>query len=148
MRFLLGYPILIIILVLASEARADYWTVSTSSYHMGTDAPLNEVNPGLFYTWEGELDTTAGLFKNSYGDWSPIIMVSDEIAEWDRGALSWGVGVTYYPDGVVYNDAHTWKWENKAGFKPVLNLTLQQGNYFYQAMAGEDGPILTTGWKF
>lgn len=74
----------------ASVSVAQEWLpnrlyIPLASYHHKVDSQSfglvswNESNPGMVFSWEDRLaglDFSAGLFKNSYSDWSTYISMS------------------------------------------------------------------------
>jgi hypothetical protein len=95
MRFLL--TCLLIVLSPAAWAGPDRFSVLLGTEHFGATREFQEVNPGVFLTWEGSLDYSIGLFYNSYEDLSPIATVGYgwEVArEFEVGFFA---GLAVYP---------------------------------------------------
>lgn len=73
------------------------------SYHVDPASDFEEVNPGVFLTWEGvaldgRVDLNAGVFRNSYGRAAVAATGTFTLAERDNFALGVFAGAAYYPE--------------------------------------------------
>lgn len=107
------------------------------SHHVGAPEGLyDEVNPGVFLTWEGTpFDVSAGVFHNSYGGTSFAALGSWSFFERESLALSVFVGAAYYGEAAAYNAVHFKGWIPLGG----LEARYRQG--FVQVMPS-DGKIV------
>ncbi|KAA9005086.1 hypothetical protein [Histidinibacterium aquaticum] len=137
-------PALALSVCLASPALADgpdRASVLLGSRHVEPALDFDEVNPGLFLTWERDLDWTVGAFHNSYGRTSVAAMVgrSWEISE-DVGIGVFG-GAAHYPgDGRTFS-------VSAGDVVPLGGLQLRLGNAFVQVIPsdGEWADAIVTG---
>lgn len=85
-----------------SPASADRLSYMFGSSHVGApDGMFCEVNPGLFYTVEGEtIDVTFGNYSNSYCGRSTSVTASHDLIEGDGWAVGVWAGVSDYGDHV------------------------------------------------
>jgi hypothetical protein len=79
----------------------DRVSILMGSVHVDAAIPFEEVNPGLFLTWEDrglDLDYSLGAYRNSYGRVSIAATAALPLAQWDGGQFSVFAGVAYYPE--------------------------------------------------
>lgn len=116
---------------LAFDLRPDSLRIPLASEHVNSDAELNEFNPGLVLTWEGNwADISAGFIRNSFDDIAPIATISRNIWHNDRCDFSGFVGTARYTELIEKTDVHL------DGWIPVGGLSLECGHVFLQAMPG------------
>lgn len=138
---------LILTLALAAPAHAgpDRVSILTGSRHIGTDYPFQEVNPGLFLTWEDRafgLDYSLGAYRNSFGKLSVAATAALPLIDRDRFQIALFGGLAIYPgDGD--------KFLISAGDAvPVAGLQARYGNGFVQIMPGDGMAIVAFGLTF
>ncbi len=86
----------LLIIALVAPAQADRWSVLLGSHHFNGTG-FEEINPGLFYTWERRnLGFSAGAFRNSYGRGAVAGTISVPLKRWQTGELSVFGGLAYY----------------------------------------------------
>jgi hypothetical protein len=115
-----------------AAADPDRLSILLGSYHIGPAEEFEEINPGIFLTWEGDtFDTTAGLFRNSYGRGALAITAAYPFYETGELQLSALLGAAYYP-------------ENGRNFRyhlgdvvPLGGLQLRLGPVFVQTFPGD-----------
>ena len=93
-------PVLILVLLLAAPAVAgpDRASLLVGSRHIDPNGSFEEVNPGLFLTWEGRrLDLSVGVYHNSYGRTSTAVTLA--LPLWRQGAaeVEAFAGLAHYP---------------------------------------------------
>lgn len=122
-----------------AAADPDRVSILLGSEHAGIpDGVFNEVNPGILLTWEGDaLDWTVGIFRNSYGDWSPTVFASFSLAEWDGGEIAALAGLARYDHMTDYIGLPV---------APMVGVHLRQGPVFLNIMPmGEQVPFVISG---
>jgi hypothetical protein len=115
-----------------ADAGPDRLSVLLGSHHLSPAEEFEEFNPGLFLTWEGPVfDTTAGLFRNSYGRGAVALTAAYPFYESGRFQFSGFLGAAYYP-------------ENGRNFRyhlgdvvPLGGLQARFGPVFVQAIPGD-----------
>ena len=115
------------------------------SYHASPAQEFEEFNPGVFLTWEGQVDTTVGLFRNSYGRAALSATADWTLYERDRFAFSVFAGAAYYPgDGDRFRI-------HLGDLIPLAGLQARFGPTFVQLLPSDgaqtDG-VLTFGVTF
>jgi hypothetical protein len=117
----------------------DRISILMGSEHTGVPGGVfSEVNPGVLLTWEGDaVDWTAGVFRNSYGDWSPAVFASFGLAEWEGGEVAALAGLARYEHMTAYVGVPV---------APMVGLHLRHGNAFLNVMPmGKDVPLVISG---
>jgi len=127
----------IIMAALATPAHADRISIMLGSNHIGAPSGIfNEINPGFFYTKEGQqFDLTGGVYQNSYSELSVSLTASYAFLEWDGGEASVFGGMVYYGDDAKFVDASV------GGWVPLAGLQVQQGNLWAQLIPVGDGVV-------
>ncbi len=118
----------------AAPASADRLSLLLHSSHIGTEGDYEESTPGVFYTVERDLDWTVGVFRNSFGDWSPAATVGLPVAEWEGGQASLFAGAAYYPDAEAIR-------ARAGNLVPLAGVQVRHGNLFAQVMPVGTRPI-------
>lgn len=125
-------------LALPAHADPDRISVLLGSSHLGARHPFEEVNPGVFLTWEDRafgLDYSLGVYRNSFGRMS--VAGTAALPVWERGKTQAALfaGVALYPgDG--------WRFRAHAGdWVPIAGLQIRHGNAFAQIMPGDGRPV-------
>lgn len=128
----------------AASAGPDRWSVLLGSHHTES-AAWEELNPGVFVTWEGPVDWSLGAYRNSFGKLSLAGTAGVRLASWDAGDLSLFGGLAWYPGNGDNFVVHA------GDVVPLVGLQLRQGNFFAQLMPGKMEPpeaIVTFGLTF
>ena len=116
---------------LAAGAGPDRVSFLLASHHVNPEEDFEEVNPGLFLTWAGELNPTLGVFRNSYGEAAPTVTVSR--AFWESGDLALAVTA-----GVAVHSGDGDRFDIAIGdVVPLLGLRADLGPVFVQAFPGD-----------
>lgn len=115
----------------ALDLRPDNLRIPLASEHVNSDADLNEVNPGLVATWEGDwFDFSAGFLRNSFGNNAPVVTISRDIWHNDSCSLAGFVGSARYTELMDKTDFHL------DGWIPIGGLHGECGPIYLQAMPG------------
>lgn len=118
----------------SSLAGPDRVSILTGSHHIGAAVSFEEVNPGVFITWEDRaagLDYSLGAFRNSYGRGSVAALAALPVVSWRSGEVALFGGAALYPrDGRTFR-AHL------GDVVPVGGVQIRQGNSFVQIMPGD-----------
>ena len=137
------------LLIGATPDRADAARINIllGSHHAGSSFDYEEVNPGLFYTWERpKVDLSLGAYRNSYGNLSVAALAGRSLWDWETGALSAFAGVAHYPENGDRISSHI-----GGNIVVVGGLQVRQGNVFVQALPYRDGDakgLFTFGLTF
>jgi len=78
----------------------DRASVLVASHHVNASQRFEELNPGLFLTWEDRafgLDYSLGAYRNSYGRGSVAAFAALPVVRWREGEISLSLGAAYYP---------------------------------------------------
>lgn len=140
--------ILAAFLALATPAAADPDRVSIllGSRHPGANVPYEQVNPGVFLTWEDRgawgLDYSLGVYRNSYGRASVAGTVALPVIE--RGQFQAAVfgGLAVYPGNGDQFAVHA------GDVVPIAGVQARLGNGFVQVMPGDGMAVVTFGLTF
>ncbi len=113
-------------------ASPDRISILLGSNHIGAKMQFEQVNPGVFLTWEGNhIDWTAGAYRNSFGKLSASVTVGLPLARWQNGELSAFAGVALYPgDGSTFA-------VHAGDLVPIGGLQLRQGHAFVQILPSD-----------
>lgn len=116
-------------------AGPDRVSILLGSEHVNAKRDFQEFNPGVFLTWEGQLNYSAGLYYNSYKKVSPLVSVGYdwEVApDLDLGAF---FAVAVYPgDGDEFSNS-------MGDVVPFIGLQARYRNVFVQFIPA-DGDAL------
>ncbi len=82
----------------SAQAGPDRLSFLLGSHHASPGQDFEEINPGVFLTWDGTLDTTVGVFRNSYGRGALAVTAAYPLYEADRFRFSVFAGAAYYPE--------------------------------------------------
>lgn len=148
-------PVAAAVLAMAPPAAADWQpdrlSVLLGSHHAGATIDFEEFNPGVFLSWEGpealggQVNYTAGIYRNSYGraSVSGTVGIDWAVAEdFDIGLFG---GLAYYPEdgrtfAVSYGDV-----------VPIAGLQARYRNVFAQVLPSDGqfaDAIFTVGITF
>jgi len=102
MRFLLqvAFAAFFCVPALAGGLLPDRASVLLASHHVNASQRFEEINPGLFLTWEDRafgLDYSLGAYRNSYGRGSAAAFAALPVVRWREGEISFSLGAAYYP---------------------------------------------------
>lgn len=127
---------LLFALVLAVPAQADPDRVSVllTSHHASARQRFEEVNPGLFLTWENRalgLDYSLGAYRNSYGRVSVAATAAWPIWQRQNTQVALFAGVALYPRDGGRFAVHAGDWV------PLAGVQMRHRNLFFQAMPGD-----------
>ena len=115
----------------------DRFSVLLGSKHIGSSG-FNEINPGLFATWEFEKwGFTTGAYLNSYDRGSVAATADLPLFRWKGGAASAFGGLAWYP-----HDGHRFDTRIGGDIVGIGGLNLRQGPVFVQLL-----PMVTGGAK-
>ncbi len=132
----------------ATPAYADPDRVSIifGSYHLNSSYDFEEVNPGIFLTWEQRtFDYSVGIYNNSYGRESIAATASLPVVEWETGEISVFFGAALYPEDGRRFAVHV------GDVVPVGGIQVRQGNLFGQLIPSDGAAtsaILSLGATF
>lgn len=96
----------------------------------------NEVNPGLFLTWEGRVDLSLGAYRNSYGRNSVAVTLNYDFIETDGLRLGLIGGFAHYPieGGLMV--------PSLGDLVPIGGVQIVTGNLFLQFLPMDGKPAL------
>lgn len=109
-------------------AAPDRVSILLGSNHVGATDRFEEVNPGVFLTWDW---LTVGAYRNSYGKASVAVTGALPLIKWKTGELSAFAGVALYPGDGRRFAVHA------GDVVPVGGLQLRQGNMFMQVIPSD-----------
>lgn len=93
--------VLFCVMIAAGSAAAgpDHVAFHLGSHHAGASHSFEEVNPGLFLSWDRPHGVTlsVGAFRNSYGRGSVAATVAKTIHTYREGAAAVFAGLAHYP---------------------------------------------------
>lgn len=133
------------LVALPAWAGPDRVALHFGSAHFGTDRDFDEVNPGLFLTWERRVNLSLGVYRNSYGRLSTAATAGVDLWERGRARLEAFGGVAHYPrDGRKITG-----WDHD--FVPIVGLRAYYDPVFVSIIPGDgdrmDG-LLSFGLSF
>lgn len=139
--------VFLVAVTLATVASADRISFSFASHHAGPCDCFNEINPGVFYTFEdrGMFDYTVGTAKNSYGGPGFYATAEYDFWEFENGEMSVFGGLVYYPGFGKFIP------EILPDVAPIGGLQLRVGNVWAQAIpvgTADVDYVLTGGITF
>lgn len=112
----------------------DRFSVMLGSKHIGAGG-FNEVNPGLFASWEqGRIGYSLGAYLNSYDRGSIAAAAHLGLFEWQNGALSAFGGVAWYP-----KDGHRFQTQIGGDVVGIGGLEVRHGHMFMQFLPTDAG---------
>jgi hypothetical protein len=130
----------------SADARPDRVSILMGSHHFDAKMDFNEVNPGIFVTWEkARLSYSVGAYENSFGKFSVAALAAFDLVEWQSGELSVFAGIANYPEDGRYFAVH---WDDVV---PIGGVQVRQGNVFAQIMPSDGvvtSAILSMGLTF
>ena len=135
-------------IIFATPAAADPDRVSIllGSNHIAAKMDFEEVNPGVFLTWEGnQIDWSVGVYRNSFGKPSVAVTAALPILRWRDGEAAIFAGAALYP-----GDGRTFK-AHAGDMVPLAGIQLRQGNVFAQIIPSDGrtvDAILSVGVTF
>lgn len=113
----------------AAQAGPDRISLLIGSHQVNSSYGFEEVNPGVFATWENpHLHWTVGAYRNSYGRASISATVALPVVRWREGEVSLFAGAALYrKDG--RNFALHW-----GDVVPIGGVQLRHRNLFMQVI--------------
>ena len=117
---------------LSATAGPDRVSVLLGSRHFGATTAFQEINPGVFLTWERKLDWTVGVFRNSYGRGAIAGTAALPLIEEGKFSLDAFLGAAYYPKDGRNFAVHI------GDIVPIGGLQARYGNMFMQVIP-QDG---------
>ena len=126
-------------------ADPDRVSVLLGSAHPGADRTFEQVNPGVFLTWEDRalgLDYSVGAYRNSYGRAS--IAATAALPVIDRGQFQLALfgGLALYPGNGADFAVHA------GDVVPIAGLQARLGHGFVQVMPGDGMAVAAFGLTF
>lgn len=143
---MIRYLATIMALAGAAEAEPDRISVLLGSQHPGANVTFEQVNPGIFLTWEDRgslgLDYSLGLYRNSYGRVSVAGTAALPIIE--RGAFQAALfgGLAVYPGDGDQFAVHA------GDVVPIAGVQARLGDGFVQIMPGDGMAVVAFGLTF
>ena len=120
-----------------AAAGPDRFSVLLGSKHLGASG-FNEINPGLFATWErGRIGYSLGAYLNSYDRGSLAAVAHLPVFQWNNGGMSAFGGLAWYP-----KDGHRFETHIGGDIVGIGGVEFRQGNVFMQVL-----PMVTGGAK-
>lgn len=120
---------------LPATAGPDRLSLLVGSSHIGARQPFEEVNPGLFLTWEGaRFDRTLGAFRNSYGRVSVAATAALPLLSGPDWRIDAFLGTAYYPE-----DGRDFR-VSVGDWVPLGGLQARKGPVFVQLIP-QDGNV-------
>lgn len=129
----------------AAWAGPDRASILLGSHHFNPKEDFQEFNPGLFLTWEGKFNVSAGVYYNSYERVGGLVALGYDFWEGEHYAVGVFGGVALYPgDGNRFD-------VSVGNFVPLAGLNARYRNVFVQLLPGNgnttDG-VVTFGLTF
>ena len=139
--------IAVILAALATPAAADpdRLSILLGSAHPGADRAFEQVNPGVFLTWEDRalgLDYSVGAYRNSFGRASIAATAALPVVEQGRFQLALFGGLALYPgngDDFLYH---------AGDIVPIAGIQARLGHGFVQVMPGDGMAVVAFGLTF
>ena len=124
-------------------AGPDRMAFHLGSYHAGATSEFEEVNPGLFLSWDrpNEVVLSVGAFRNSYGRGSVAATAAKVFYRGRNSAAAVFAGLAHYPGNG--NDIR----HAIGDFVPLAGLQLHYRSLFVNVMPG-DGDTLDAIFSF
>lgn len=137
----------ILALGLATPVAADPDRISIllGSQHPGASVAYEQVNPGIFLTWEDRamgLDFSAGVYRNSYGRASIAATAAFPVIEHGKFQASIFGGLAVYPGNGADFAFHA------GDLVPIAGIQARFGHGFLQVMPGDGMTVLAFGLTF
>jgi hypothetical protein len=132
---------LALLIPVSASAGPDRLSILLGSEHNGATREFQEFNPGLFLTWERNLNYSVGLYYNSYEEISPLVSVGYdwEVArDLDLGAF---FAIAVYP-----GDGDEFRY-SLGDVVPFLGVQARYKNVFVQFIPA-DGDALDSLFTF
>lgn len=133
------FRVLLLLTIAAGPVHAgpDRIVVHMGSHHAGADHRFEEVNPGLFLSWERPSGVTfsLGAFRNSYGRGSVAATVSKTVYQRQNSAVAVFSGLAHYP-GNGGDIRHA-----IGDVVPLAGLQLHYRNVFLNIMPGDGDTV-------
>ena len=134
------FPILLamtlsILLPRAATAGPDRLSILLGSEHNGATRDFQEVNPGIFLTWERRFNYSIGMYYNSYEDISPLVSVGYDWEVAPRLDLGAFFAVAVYPgEGDEFRTSI-------GDVVPFIGLQARYRNFFVQFIPADGDSV-------
>ena len=128
-----------------AAADPDRLSILLGSAHPGADRAFEQVNPGVFMTWEDRalgMDYSVGAYRNSFGRASVAATVALPVIEQGRFQLALFGGLALYPGNGADFAIHA------GDVVPIAGLQARLGNGFVQVMPGDGMAVVAFGLTF
>ncbi|WP_300030097.1 hypothetical protein [uncultured Roseobacter sp.] len=125
-------PALLLALLLPVSALAgpDRISVLLGSEHFNATKEFQEFNPGVFLTWEGRYDVSAGIYYNSYEEVGGLVALGRDFWEGEDYAVGLFGALALYPgDGDRFD-------VSIGDVVPLIGLQARYRNVFAQLIPG------------
>jgi hypothetical protein len=118
-------------MILPAVAGPDRVSFLFGSHHLAASSDFEELNPGVFLTWDRRLDYSVGVFRNSYGRGAIAALAA--LPVYERGAfqLDLFAGAAYYPEDGRRFRAHL------GDIIPMGGLQMRYGYAFAQIIPSD-----------
>lgn len=127
--------VIIFLMIAAGPAFAgpDRIAIHLGSHHAGATSDFEEVNPGVFLSWDRPNDVaiSVGAFRNSYGRGSVAVTVAKTLYRKKNVAASIFTGLAHYPGNG--NDIR----HAIGDIVPLAGLQLHYRHLFVNVMPGD-----------
>lgn len=127
------------LMIMAGPAMSgpDRVAIHLGSHHAGASAEFEEVNPGVFLSWDRPNDITLsiGAFRNSYGRGSVAATAAKTFYRGKNTAASVFAGLAHYPGNG--NDIR----HAIGDFVPLAGLQLHYRRMFVNVMPGDGDTV-------
>lgn len=115
-----------------ADFKPDNISLLLGSYHVDAKVQFNEVNPGVFLSWDLNYGSVSvGVYENSYYKTSVAATYSLPIFTQDDLSLSVFAGVAYYPEDGSYFLVHI------GDVVPIGGLQATYKNLFVQVIPSD-----------
>lgn len=117
----------------SAHAGPDRVSILIGSHHVAATDRFEEINPGLFLTWEdrGGLDWSAGVYHNSYGRTSVAATAALPLNRGGKVEFSLFAGAALYPE-----DGRRFRY-HAGDVVPVFGLQVRAGPVFAQVIPSD-----------
>lgn len=133
------WRVLILVMIATGPAFAgpDRIAVHLGSYHAGATSEFEEVNPGIFLSWDRAHDVTlsVGAFRNSYGRGSVAVTAAKTVFKQKHTSAAVFAGLAHYP-GNGNDISHA-----IGDFVPLAGVQFHYRHVFLNVMPGDGDTV-------
>lgn len=136
---------LFLLLACPANAGPDRISFMLGSSHVGAMMSYEEINPGVFATWEDRalgLDYSLGIYRNSFGRASVAATAALPLVKKPRFQADVFAGVALYPGNGKDFAYHA------GDVVPIAGLQARLGNGYIQIMPGDGMTVVAFGLTF